>query len=68
MSKNFQAYLKLDKSKFINKYVIIIDEKVVQTGTDIRTMFKKVRRKYPKKVPFIAKVPEPGLLVLIKLW
>jgi enoyl-CoA hydratase/carnithine racemase len=64
MSENFQAYLKLDTSKLINQYVVIINGRVFATGQDIEEMLKKARKKYPGKIPFVAKVPDKELLVL----
>ena len=64
MSENFQAYLKLDTSKLANQYVVIINGKVFATGQDIEEMLKKVRKLYPGKIPFVAKVPDKELLVL----
>lgn len=64
MSKNFQAYLELDTSKYLNQYIIMIDKKVVANGKDIVSMLKTVRKKYPRRTPFIAKIPEKSVLVL----
>lgn len=64
MTKNFQAFIKLDKSKLTNKYVVIIDSSVVGTGLDIYALLKRIRAKYPAKTPFVAKVPSSELLVL----
>lgn len=64
MSKNFQAFLKLEKSNLINQYVVIVNKKVVATGTDIETMLKKAKKQYPSQVPFVAKVPDKQVLVL----
>ncbi len=64
MSKNLQAFLKLDKSNLINQYVVIVNKKVVATGTDIETMLKKTKKQYPSQVPFVAKVPDKQVLVL----
>jgi len=64
MTKNFQAFLKLDKSKYINEYVVIIDKKLVAAGKDIVSLLRTVRKKYPKKIPFVAKIPEKSVLVL----
>ena len=64
MSKNFQAFLKLDLSKYLNQYVVMIDKKVVASGKDIVSMLKSVRREYPRKTPLIAKIPEKSVLVL----
>jgi len=64
MTKNFQAFLKLDKAKYVNEYIVIVDEKLVASGKDIVSMLKSVCKKYPKKIPFVAKVPEKSVLVL----
>jgi len=64
MSENFQAFLKLDTSKYVNEYLVMIDKKVVDHGKDIVSMLKSVRKKYPHKTPFIAKIPEKAVLVL----
>jgi hypothetical protein len=64
MSKNFEAYYKLDKTGLENKYVIFVDGKVVAKGEDVEAMFKEVRQKYPDKIPFIAKVPGKKMLIL----
>lgn len=64
MSENFSAFLKIDAKKYANQYIVIIDKKVVANGRDIAALLKNVRRQYPKKTPFIAKVPEESALVL----
>ena len=57
MTKNFDVYLKLNKKDLQNKYVIIVKGKIVAKGEDIESMLDKVKRKYPKETPFVAKVP-----------
>jgi len=64
MSVNFQAFLKLDAYKYLNQYIVMIDKKVVANGNDIVCMLKNIRKKYPHKTPFIAKIPEKSVLVL----
>ncbi len=64
MSINFQAFLKLDTSKYLDQYIVMIDKKVVANGKDIVSMLKSVQKKYPHKTPFIAKIPEKNLQVL----
>jgi len=64
MSNNFQAFLKLDTSKYLNQYIVMIDKKVVANGKDIVSLLNSVRKKYPHKTPFIAKIPEKSVLVL----
>jgi hypothetical protein len=64
MTKNFEAYLKLDKTGLQNKYVVIVDGKAVAKGEDIENMLGKVKEEYPNKIPFVAKVPDERMLVL----
>ena len=64
MSKDFDVYFKLDKKGLENKYVIIVKGKLVAKGKDIESMLDKVKRKYPKETPFVAKVPDERMLIL----
>ena len=64
MTKNFEAYLVLDKTDLENKYVVIVNGEVVAKGEDIETMLDRVRRLYPDDLPFVAKVPDQRLLIL----
>lgn len=64
MSKNLEAYLKLNKAKYKRQYVVLVDGKLVARGKDIEKILKKVHRTYPRKVPFVAKVPRDEVLVL----
>lgn len=62
--KNIKAYLNLDTTNLANKYVIIVNGKVVAKGRDIEEMLKRVTKKYPDEIPFIAKVPPKQMLIL----
>lgn len=64
MSGNFQAFLKLDKEKYANKYVVIVDKKLVASGQNIVSMLKSARKKYPGCTPFVGKIPDRSVLVL----
>jgi hypothetical protein len=64
MSKNFEAFLKLDKTKLQNKYVVIIKGEMVAKGEDIEKMLAQVRKKYPGETPLVAKILDERMLVL----
>ncbi|GAH26359.1 unnamed protein product [marine sediment metagenome] len=64
MSKDFDIYFKLDKKGLENKYVIIVKGKLVAKVKDIESILDKVKRKYPKEMPFVAKVPDDRTLIL----
>lgn len=64
MSKNFEAYLMLDKTPLENKYVVIVNGEIAATGEDIENMLEKVKREHPQETPFVAKVPGERTLIL----
>ena len=64
MSKNFEAYLELDKTGLENKCVIIVDGEIVAKGEDIENMLDSVREEHPNEIPFVAKVPDERMLIL----
>ena len=64
MTRDFEAYLRLDKTDLKNKYVIIVNGQVVAKGENIENMLKRVKRKYPNEIPFVAKVPDERVLIL----
>ena len=64
MTKNFEAYYELDKTGLENKYVILVNGKVVAKGEDIETMLKEVLQKYPDEIPFVAKVPDKKMMII----
>lgn len=64
MSKNFEAFLVLDKKGLENQYVILVDGKVVAKGLDIEKMLTEIRKKHPKVTPFVAKIPDERMMVL----
>lgn len=68
MTKNFDAYLKLDKTALQNKYVIIVNGVVVAKGENIEEMLDRVRQEYPHEIPFVAKVPDERMLIYINVW
>ncbi len=64
MSRDFEAYLRLDKRGLENKYVVIVKGEEVARGEDIKDMLERVKREYPREIPFVAKVPDERILVL----
>jgi hypothetical protein len=64
MSRNFEAYIELDKTGLENKYVIIVNGEIIAKGEDIENMLDIVRQEYPNEIPFVAKVPDERMLIL----
>ena len=53
MSKNLEAYLRLNKARYKNQYVVLVDGKLVAKGKAIEKILRNVRKSYPRKVPFV---------------
>jgi hypothetical protein len=64
MSKNFETFLKLDGKGLENQYIILVNGKMVAKGFDIEKMLARVRKKYPKTTPFVAKIPDERTMIL----
>ncbi len=64
MSKNYEWYVKADISRFAGKWIAIVDQKPVASGTDAKKVYEEAKRKFPNKKPSLAKVPTPDTLVL----
>lgn len=65
MTKNFEVYLELDKTGLENKYVIIVNGEIVAKGEDIESMLNSVKQECPNEIPFVAKVPDERMLILL---
>ena len=51
MSKNFQTFLKLNKEKYANEYVVIVNKKLIAAGQDIVSMLKSAKKSTPAPLP-----------------
>jgi len=51
--------------KYSGKHIAIVDDKVVASGNDPKTVFEKAIKKCPGKRPVLAYVPKADALVLI---
>ncbi|MBI2581344.1 succinyl-CoA synthetase subunit alpha [Candidatus Woesearchaeota archaeon] len=66
-SKEFEFYIKTDLSKYTGKYVAIVDDKVVGSGENAKTVWEEAKRK-TGKIPTIAKIPKEEALILAIKW
>ncbi|ODS35180.1 MAG: hypothetical protein A7315_14885 [Candidatus Altiarchaeales archaeon WOR_SM1_79] len=65
MTKNFNAFTALEKSRYKGEYIIMIDGEVVEDGKDIENMLRRTRERYPDKTPLVAKIPEEEVRIII---
>ncbi len=45
------------------KWVIILNENIIASGSDIKKVINEAKEKYPSKRFVLAKVPEKGTLI-----
>jgi hypothetical protein len=64
MSKNYEWYVKADLSEFAGKWVAIVDQKPVVSGTDAEKVYIEAKERFPGKKPSLVKIPTPDTLVL----
>lgn len=63
-NKDLQWFATVALSEYKGEYAIILDQKVVLHGKDLKKLIKEFRTLHPNKTPKIAKIPEEHLLVL----
>ncbi len=63
MSKEFEFYVKADLSKYKGKYIAIVEDKVVASGENAKEVLDEAKRKFPNKIPTIAKIPKEEALI-----
>lgn len=49
---------------YVDEWIAVADNKIIAKGTDAKEVFKKAKQAYPKKIPFIMKVPSDKIMVL----
>lgn len=67
MTKNFEEFLRLparEQEKYRGKYIVMIEGKIIASGSDIDNILPTVIKRYPKKIPFVAKIPVGGAMIL----
>jgi orotate phosphoribosyltransferase-like protein len=65
MNENYQTYLKENLEKYEDKWVVIVNKKIVASGDNLKELVDKVKKEYgAKATPFVAKVPKKSLMIL----
>ena len=53
-----------DLGNYVGKWIAIVGEEIVASGDQGKKVFLKAKNKYPKKDPFIMKVPTDVVMCL----
>ena len=67
-SQEFEFFLKFPLKKYRGKYIAILGKKIVASGKTAKEVWEKARKKYPRQLPTIAKLPKEETLVLRISW
>lgn len=64
-TKEFDFFLKANLEKYKGEYVAIVEKKIAAHGKNAKEVWQKARKKFPKTLPTIAKIPQEEALILI---
>ncbi|MFH1199538.1 MAG: DUF5678 domain-containing protein [Candidatus Micrarchaeota archaeon] len=64
MGGNFDWYLTADLEKEAGNWIVIVERKVVASGSDLGELMRGVDRDYPGKETLVARVPTHDTLIL----
>jgi hypothetical protein len=62
--KSYQFFINHDLAEYAGKWVAIVDEEVVASGDNAKVVQEAALRKYPDRLPLLAKIPKDEILVL----
>jgi hypothetical protein len=49
---------------YVGKWIALVDKEIVASGDNCKTVFEQAKSKYPKKEPFIMKLPAETVMLL----
>lgn len=64
--KSYEFYINNDLAEYSGKWVAIIDEEVVANGDNAKIVLEKAVKKYPERMPLLAKIPKQEILILFQ--
>jgi len=63
MNGDYEWYLTANLDKYVGKWIVIVNKKVIESGSNIKEMLESARKKHPEARPLLVKVPEKILRV-----
>ncbi len=60
-----KLFIAIDFSKYQGRYVALVDNHIISSGKDAKTVWAKAKKKNPTAVPTLVKVPKGETLVLL---
>jgi len=50
--------------KYVDKWIVVVNNKIVAEGDDAKKTYEEARKKYPDRELFIMKVPKEAVMLL----
>jgi len=63
MNGDYEWYLTANLDKYVGKWIVIVNKKVIESGSNIKEMLESARKKHPEARPLLVKIPEKILRV-----
>ena len=65
ISPEFDFFVHNPLTKYEGRYVAILGRKVIASGKSAKEVWSEAKKRYPKSLPTIAKIPKEEILVMI---
>lgn len=62
--ENFQWIVTQNLTDYTGLWIAVVDKDIVGKGKDVLRVIENARKKYPKRVPFVYKVPSAEIITL----
>jgi hypothetical protein len=49
---------------YVNLWIAVVDDHIVAKGSTATEVFQEAKRQFPKKIPFVMKVPSDTVMVM----
>jgi hypothetical protein len=64
-SAEFDFFIHAPLTQYEGRYVAIVGKKVISSGRSAKKVWEQARKKYPKSLPTLAKIPKQEVLVFL---
>ena len=64
MNSNYNFFLRVDVSRYVGKWIAIVDNEIVANGKNAKETYEKAKNKYPEKRPLLTRILDKETMVL----
>ncbi len=63
MDQNYQFFMNSNVEQYVGKWIAINNDKIIASGTNVKSVIEKAKKLNPSKKPFVTKVPEKTAMI-----